>query len=85
MDSVKTIVCQSPLYQGLRKVGAERNKAQWFLIFLLNKVRTQNTVFKTNVTYFSEIRQKLAQCITDTAWKFYSVMLSMKFLWFYTI
>ena len=54
MDSVKTIVCQSPLYQGLRKVGEERNKAQWFLIFPLNKVRTQNTVFKTNVIYFSD-------------------------------
>lgn len=44
MDSVKTIVCQSsPLYQGLRKVGEGRNKAQWFLIFLLHEVRTQNT------------------------------------------
>lgn len=77
MDSVKTTVCQSPLYQGLRKVGEERKKAQWFLIFPLNKVRTQNTVFKTNAIYFSETRQKLAQCITNRAWKFYSVMLTL--------
>ena len=32
MDSVKTIVCQSPLYQGLRKVGEERNKAQFCIL-----------------------------------------------------
>ena len=78
MDSVKTVDCQSShLHQGLRKVGKERKKAQWFLIFLLYKMRTQNIVFKTNVTYFSEIRQKLAQCISNRAWKLYSVMLSL--------